>query len=169
LELLQISALFSLSSVFPLPRASFRVGASRNCLLLTGFADCDRGGLSGGFPSALLLNGVFLPGRVRLAAATVWRLFEVKAKAWMMTSTDVVRFLETSFPTSPPTVLDVASENLLLTGYLVNPLSVVSSLDVLLGLPVLRLLLVVWPWWCLKLCCLVSSVWTSFSSVLMSC
>jgi hypothetical protein len=169
LELLQISALFSPPSVFPLPRASFRVGASRNCLLLAGFADCDRGGLSGGFPSALLLNGVFLPGRVRLAAATVWRLFEVKAKAWMMTSTDVVRFLETSFPTSPPTVLDVASENLLLTGYLVSPLSVVSSLDVLLGLPVLRLLLVVWPWWCLKLCCLVSSVWTSFSSVLMSC
>jgi hypothetical protein len=126
-------------------------------VLLGGFADCDRGGLSGGFPSVLLLNGVLLPGRVRLAAATVWRLSGVRAKVWTMTSTDVVRFLETSFPTSPRTVLDVASENLLLTGYLVSPLSVVFSLDVLLGFPVLRLLLVVWPWWCLELCCLVSS------------
>ena len=34
------------------------------------------------------------------------------AKAWMTTSADVVPFLKASFPTSSPTVLDVAGENL---------------------------------------------------------
>jgi hypothetical protein len=52
----------------------------------------------------------------------VWGLLEVGAKAWTTTSTDVVPFLEASFPTSP-TVLEVASENLPMTGYLVNVLA----------------------------------------------
>jgi hypothetical protein len=39
---------------------------------------------------------------------------------------DVVPFLEASFPTSPPTILDVAGENLLLMGYLVGVFSVSS-------------------------------------------
>jgi hypothetical protein len=47
-------------------------------------------------------------------------LFEVEAKAWTTMSADVVPFLEASFPTSPPTVLDVAGENLPMKGYLVG-------------------------------------------------
>ena len=56
-------------------------------------------------------------------------------------SADVVPSLEASFPTSPPTVLDDAGENLPLTGYLVGAFSVVSSLEALLGFPILRLFL----------------------------
>jgi hypothetical protein len=85
-------------------------------------------------------------------------------------SADVVPFLEASFPTSPPTVLDVASENLPLAGYFVGICSVVSSLEALLDIPVPRLLLADWPWWCPKLCCLVSPDKSScFSSVVASC
>ena len=51
-------------------------------------------------------------GRVGPLAATVWRWFEVGAKAWTMTSVDVVPFLKASFPTSSLNVLDVAGENL---------------------------------------------------------
>ena len=60
-------------------------------------------------------------------------------------SADAVPFLEVSFPTSPPTVLDVAGENIPLAGYFVGAFSVVSSLETLIGFPVPRLLLAVWP------------------------
>jgi hypothetical protein len=70
-------------------------------------------------------------------------VLEVEAKAWTTTSVDDVPFFEASFPTSPPTVLDVVGENLLLTGYLVGAFSVVSSLEALLGFLVPRLLVVV--------------------------
>jgi hypothetical protein len=66
-------------------------------------------------------------------------------KAWMMTSVDAMPFLKASFFTSPPTVLDIADENLPLAGYLVSAFSVVSSLEALLGFAVPRLLLAVWP------------------------
>lgn len=93
------------------------------------------------------------------------RLPEIRAKAWTTTSADAVPFLEASFHTSPPTVLDVVSENLLLMGYLVGVFSV-SSLEALLGIPVPQLLLAVWSWWCPKLCYLVSPDKSScFSSV----
>jgi hypothetical protein len=38
----------------------------------------------------------------------------------MMTFMDAIPFLEAFFPTSPPPVLDVAGENLPMTGYLVG-------------------------------------------------
>ena len=63
---------------------------------------------------------------------------EVGAKTWTTTFVDAVPFLEASFPTSPPTVLDVAGENLSLAGYLVGAFSVVFSLEASLGR----------PWWC---------------------
>ena len=59
----------------------------------------------------------------------------------MAMSADAVPFLEVSFPTSPPTVLDVAGENIPLAGYFVGAFSVVSSLETLLGFPVPRLFL----------------------------
>jgi len=59
----------------------------------------------------------------------------------MAMSADAVPFLEVSFPTSPPTVLDVAGENIPLAGYFVGAFSVVSSLEALLGFPILRLFL----------------------------
>jgi len=68
-------------------------------------------------------------------------LLEVGTKAWTTAPTNVVPFLEVSFPTSPPTVLDVAGENLPMIGYLVGAFSVVSSLEAWLGFPVLQLLL----------------------------
>jgi hypothetical protein len=74
----------------------------------------------------------------------VWRLLEVRAKAWTTMSADVVPFLKASFSTSPPTVLDIAGENLPLAGYLVGTFSVVFSLEALLGFAVPRLLLTVW-------------------------
>ena len=45
---------------------------------------------------------------------------EVGAKTWTTTFVDAVPFLEASFPTSPPTVLDVAGENLSLSALLVS-------------------------------------------------
>ena len=71
----------------------------------------------------------------------MWRLLEVEAKAWTTTSVDAVIFLEASFPTSRPTVLDIVGENLPFEGYLVGAFSVVSSLEALLGFPILRLFL----------------------------
>ena len=68
-------------------------------------------------------------------------MLEVGAKAWTTTLADAVPFLEASFPTSPPTILDVAGENLPMIGYLVGAFSVVSSLEAWLGFPVLQLLL----------------------------
>ena len=121
LGLLLILALFSMPSAFPLSRASFHGGAGRFCLLLAGIAGCGGGGLSGGFPrrfswsaslGAASRRRTLPPGRVGPLAATVWRWFEVGAKAWTTTSVDVVPFLKASFPTSSPTVLDVAGENL---------------------------------------------------------
>ena len=70
-------------------------------------------------------------------------------KAWTTTSADVVPFLEASFPTSRPTVLDIVGENLPFEGYLVGAFIVIPSLEALLGFPVPRLLFAVWPWWCL--------------------
>jgi hypothetical protein len=72
----------------------------------------------------------------------VWMLLKVGAKARTTMSVDVVPSLETYFPTSPPTILDVVGENLPLACYLVGAFSVVSSLEALLGFPVPRLLLV---------------------------
>jgi len=69
-----------------------------------------------------------------------------------MSANAIITSLEASFPTSPPTVLDVAGENLPLAGYFVGASWVVSSSKALLGFPVAQLLLVVWPWWCPKLC-----------------
>ena len=65
----------------------------------------------------------------------MWRLLEVEAKAWTTTSIDAVIFLEASFHTSPPTVLDFAGENLPLSGYLDDALGAVSFLKALLGNP----------------------------------
>ena len=110
-----------LPSAFPLPRAGFHGGAGRFCLLLAGVACCGAGRLSGGFPrrfswsaslGAASRRHTLPPGRVEPLAATVWRWFEVGVKAWTTTSADVVPFLKASFPTSSPTVLDVAGENL---------------------------------------------------------
>jgi hypothetical protein len=67
----------------------------------------------------------------------------VGAKAWTTTSTNAVPFLEASFPTTTPTVLDVAGVNLSLAGYFVGAFSIVSSLEALLGFLVPWLLLVV--------------------------
>jgi hypothetical protein len=55
----------------------------------------------------------------------------------MTTSADAISSLEASFPTSPPTVLDVAGENLPVSDYLVGASSVVSSLGAWLGFSVL--------------------------------
>ena len=56
----------------------------------------------------------------------------------MRSSADIVPSLEVSFLASPPVVLDVACENLPLAGYIVGALSIVSSLEALLGIPILR-------------------------------
>jgi len=89
--------------------------AGRRCPLRWG------GGLSGGFPQCFSWSAslgpvsrrrTLPPGRVEPLATTVWRWFEVGAKAWTTTSADVVPFLKASFPTSSPTVLDVVGENL---------------------------------------------------------
>ena len=82
-----------------------------------------------------------LPSRVLPLAMTILEFLEIGAKAWTMTSVNVVPFLEASFPTSPPTVPDVAGENLPMVGYLVSVFCVVSSLEAWLGIPVLQLLL----------------------------
>ena len=66
---------------------------------------------------------------------------EVGAKTWTTTFVDAVPFLEASFPTSPPTVLDVADGNLPMASYHVGAFSVVSSLEAWLGIKVLQLLL----------------------------
>lgn len=56
---------------------------------------------------------------------------------------DVVFFLEASFPTFPSIALDVADENLPLTGYLVGAFSIVYSLEAWLVFPVSWLLLAI--------------------------
>ena len=82
-----------------------------------------------------------LPSRVLPLAMTILEFLEIGAKAWTTTFTGVVPFLEASFPTSPPTVLDVVGENLPMAGYLVDAFSVVSSLEAWLGFSVPQLLL----------------------------
>jgi hypothetical protein len=73
----------------------------------------------------------------------MWRLIQLRAKAWTTTFADAIPFLKASFPTSAPTVLDIAGQNLSLAGYLVGAFSVVSSLEAVLSFPVPRLFLAV--------------------------
>jgi hypothetical protein len=75
--------------------------------------------------SGWLLGSSYFCGSL---AAVVWRLHEVGAKAWTMTSADAMPSLEASFSTSPPTVLDFVGENLPSAGWLVDALGVVSFL-----------------------------------------
>jgi hypothetical protein len=111
----------------------------------------------------------YTTGALRTLVAMVWRLLEVGAKAWMTMSADTVTMLEASFPTSPPTVLDVAGENLPLAGYFVGAFTIVSSLEVLLGFLVSWLLLAVRPWGALSyVVCRCRQVIMSFS-ILLSC
>jgi hypothetical protein len=64
-------------------------------------------------PAFPLLGLVPLSGYLcGLRRRRLWRMHEVKVKAWTTTSTDVVPSLQASFTTSLPTMLDFAGENL---------------------------------------------------------
>ena len=95
-------------------------GLSDELLLVLLLADVPRGGGR---------VGLLLSHRRTLSPWQGWdfgsndvEVLEVGAKASMTTSADIVSFLETPFPISPPIVPDVVGENLPLTGYLVSAL-----------------------------------------------